>query len=99
MPRDFKIDPRVEELLRKGEISKKVAADVSVAINKLVEKLRKKHPGHDDVICRHLDGESIRLRSEKEAAKEKDRQKERDKNKAKELKELKKKRTNSKGDS
>ena len=73
MTEPFKIDPRVEELLKSGSIAKEIAQKISKRINILVKQLRKKYPDHDGAICRHLEGAAQTIHAENEAAKRKTR--------------------------
>lgn len=56
----------VDELLRRHGEKKKVDLDVRTQVERLVNRLLKKHPGHRDVIMRHLEGQWQRLLKERE---------------------------------
>ncbi len=67
MSEPFKMAPGIKGQIKRTAIAKKAAAEVARRIDTLVEKLRKKHPQQDKVICRHLEAAADQIRSENAA--------------------------------
>ena len=68
MTEPFKMAPGIKQQLKRAAVAKKAAHEVARRIATLVEKLRKKHPKQDKVICRHLEAAADKIRAENEAA-------------------------------
>lgn len=64
VPTGPRIDPRVEELIRRGQVSKKASEEIGRRLRRLVDQLMKKFPDQVDALVFKLDGERSRLLSE-----------------------------------